>query len=242
MSDFAVQSYCFRGFDDNAVVAKMTRDIGVDGIELYNKHGKFNDQTAADEVIETYRAAGVSIVSVGVEAVTTDEAALRKRFEFMKKAGSKVMSVAFPIDATDANCRLLEKLCGEYDVVAGLHNHGGKHWQGSGDAIQRLFDRTSERVGLCLDTAWALDAGEDPVAMVERFAGRLYSVHVKDFIFDRARKHQDVVVGTGNLDMTKLFAMLKKINFRGPRVLEYEADVDNPTPALTKCIQAMRAI
>jgi sugar phosphate isomerase/epimerase len=242
MSGFAVQSYCFRGFDDNATVAKMAREIGVDGIELYNKHGKFDDEAAADEVIETYRAAGVAIVSVGVEAIGTDEAALRKRFEFMRKAGAKRISVAFRVEATEANYRLLEKLCDEYDVYAGLHNHGGAHWQGSSDAIQRLFDRTNERVGLCLDTAWALDAGEDPVAMAERFAARLYSVHVKDFIFDRARNHQDVIVGEGNLDMPKLFATLKRNGFDGPRICEYEADIDNPVPALAKCIAAMHAV
>jgi S1-C subfamily serine protease len=45
---------------------------------------------------------------------------------------------------------------------------------------------------------------------------------VKDFTFDRAGKHQDVVVGTGNLDLPKLFAAMGKANFSGNVILEYE--------------------
>lgn len=244
MTHFAVQSYCFRGFKTNQQVADAVVQIGLRAVELCAVHVNFDQPDAFDDVIGLYRAAGIDIVSIGVEKGSTDEAALRRRFDFARRAGCKVISVSFPEDATDANYRLVEKLCAEYDINAALHNHGGPHWQGSAGAIGRLFDRTNQRIGLCLDTAWALDAREDPVAMVERFADRLYSVHVKDFIFDRAGKPEDVIVGEGNLDLPAFFAALDKHNFRGrgPVILEYEGDIDNPVPALTECVSAMRQI
>ena len=36
---------------------------------------------------------------------------------------------------------------------------------------------------------------------MEKFGKRMYGVHVKDFVFDRAGKWEDVVVGTGNLKL-----------------------------------------
>ena len=244
MSDFAVQSYCFRGFKTHEQVIDAVKQIGLAAIELCAVHVDFSDPATFDDVIGRYSKAGIAIVSIGVESGTTDEAALRNRFDFAVRAECKVMSIAFPADATNTNYRLMENLSAEYDVLTALHNHGGRHWQGSADAISRLFDRTNDRIGLCLDTAWALDSHEDPIAMAERFADRLYSVHVKDFIFDRAGKPEDVVVGEGNLDLPALFATLTRHNprGRGPVILEYEGDIDNPAPALTDCVAAMRRV
>jgi sugar phosphate isomerase/epimerase len=84
-----------------------------------------------------------------------------------------------------------------------------------------------------------MDSGQDPVAMAEKFASRLYGVHVKDFVFDRAGRPEDVVVGTGNLDLAKLKSVLDKNSFDGYTVLEYEGDVNDPVPALKECVEAL---
>ena len=99
-----------------------------------------------------------------------------------------------------------------------------------------------DRIGLCLDTAWALDAREDPIAMAERYADRLYGVHIKDFVFDRAREPEDVIVGQGNLDLPRLAELIESNENVKMVVLEYEGDVDNPVPALTKCVQAVGSL
>jgi sugar phosphate isomerase/epimerase len=106
--------------------------------------------------------------------------------------------------------------------------------------LAQVFKNTSDRIGLCLDTAWAMHAHEDPIAMAEQFGDRLYGLHIKDFVFDRAGQHKDVVVGTGNLDLGKLNATLKAVDFDGVAVLEYEGDVSNPVPALSECVAAIR--
>jgi sugar phosphate isomerase/epimerase len=108
--------------------------------------------------------------------------------------------------------------------------------------LQHVFANTNDRIGLCLDTAWALDAGEDPLFLIEKFAKRLYGLHLKDFVFDRARKPQDVVVGTGNLDLKKISAALAQANFSGFAVLEYEGEPANPVPAVSQCVQAIKKI
>jgi sugar phosphate isomerase/epimerase len=236
----AVQSYCFRGFKDGAAVARMTRQIGVAAVELFTGHADFDQPQAFDTVIETYRGAGVEIVSIGVERIGTDETKARRRFEFLRRCGVALMSVDFSPDDAPRCYLLAESLADEYDVRLAIHNHGGRHWLGSAQMLGHVLARTSPRIGLCLDTAWALDAGEDPVEMVKRFGDRLYAVHVKDFVFDRARRPRDAVIGTGNLDLSALCDALHEVKFDGPAILEYEGDVDDPVPALRQCVEVVQ--
>ena len=238
--ELAVQSYCFRHFKDNAVCADMVRQCGLTNIELCGVHVNFADAAACDRALAAYKKAGVRVVSIGVNGLKGDESAERPYFEFLKKAGARHMSVDFAVDSVPGSYRLAERLAQEYGVRLGIHNHGGRHWLGPASMLAHVFATTNDRIGLCLDTAWALDSGEDPVALAEKFAKRLYALHLKDFVFDKARKPKDVVVGTGNLDLAKLHAVLKKADFGGLAVLEYEGDVEDPVPAVTECVKAVR--
>ena len=238
--NLAIQSYCFRNFKDNAKVADMVRECGLDAIELCRVHLDFADAAAVDKAIETYRAAGVRIVSAGVERFADDEARERMVMEFVKKAGAGHVSADFAIDKVPAAYRTAERLAEEYDVRLGIHNHGGRHWLGGNAALAQVFAQTSDRIGLCLDTAWSLDSGENPVKTVGQFQDRLFALHLKDFVFDRARRPEDVVVGTGNVHLPELRAALDAASFNGWFIVEYEGDVENPLPALKECLASIR--
>jgi len=240
VSRLGIQSYCFRGFESNEDVIRCLKECGVSTVELCCVHMDFSDVSAFDGVIGLYADAGIDIVAIGVETMLSNETEERKRFEFMKKAGAEVMSIDFHPSSSPESWRTAERLAEEYDVRLGIHNHGGHHWLGSSQMLEHVFANTNDRIGLCLDTAWALDSREDPVAMAERFGTRLYGVHVKDFVFDRARQPEDVVVGQGNLDLPAFLGTLEKVGFNGAMVLEYEGDVENPVPALTSCVNAVR--
>jgi len=235
-----VQSYCFRHFKDNAKAASLVKACDLERIELCGVHVDWKDPGSFEGVVGTYRDAGVEIVSLGVNGMAGDEASERNYFEFAKAAGAKFMAVSFALGAVPECLRVAERLAEAYDVRLAIHNHGGRHWLGCAEALDWVFKQTNERVGLCLDTAWAMHSHEDPIGMAERFGERLYGVHIKDFTFDRSGQHEDVVVGTGNLDLGKLFATMAKVGFDGAVVLEYEGDVEDPVPALRKCVKAVR--
>ena len=237
---FGVQSYCFRNTNDNAQTAELVKSCGLDTIEVCRVHVDFEDQTAHAPAIEAYRNAGVQLVSIGVNPIGADEAKARCLFEFARKAGLRLMSIDFPIEAVPECFALADRLAEEYDIRLGVHNHGGRHWLGSAQALQWVFRHTSSRIGVSLDTAWALDSREDPVEMVDRFADRVYIVHLKDFLFDEARNPRDVIVGTGNLDLPALDKALADTGFTGPAILEYEGDVEDPVPSLRECAEAVR--
>mgnify|MGYP001176793624 CR=1 FL=1 len=236
-SKLGIQSYCFRGFPKAEQIIEGLKACGVDKLEICGVHWKPAEQPDPRVVVEEYRKGGITLSSFGVQAIGDDEKAARPAFELAKAAGFPVISA----DVRGANgLAVAEKLCKEYVKKIAIHNHGRKHRLGPAWALEELFAKASMNVGLCLDTAWALDSGDDPLAVAQKFKDRLYGLHLKDFVFDRAGKHQDVVVGTGNLNLQGMADFLKSINFGGYLTLEYEGDVNNPTPALKKCCEAIR--
>ncbi len=241
VKELGVQSYCFRGFKDNATLAAMVKQCGLSKLELCGVHVDFADEKKFDEVIALFKKAGIDIVSIGVQRFRNNEAEETLFFEFAKRAGASVISADFDVDSVPGSYRTAEKLADKFDINLAIHNHGGRHWLGSVAMLKNVFANTSERIGLCLDTAWALDSCENPISMMETFSKRLYGVHIKDFIFERSRKQKDVIVGTGNLDLKKFLATLNGVGFKGMCVLEYEGDVDNPVPAVSECVAAVRA-
>jgi len=241
-TQLGAQSYCFRHFKENAQVIENLKACGLDKIELCGVHADFNAPETFDGVLQQYSDGGVEIVSIGVQGFNNNPETERNFFEFARRAGAKYISCSFNVDSAPHGFESADKLAAEYGIKLAIHNHGGHDWLGNAGMLGKVFSMTSENIGLCLDTAWALQAGENPLEWVEKFGTRLYGVHIKDFVFDRAGKGEDVVVGTGNLDLPQLLKNLDAVNFQGFAVLEYEGDVENPVPALQKCVEAVRAL
>ena len=236
----AVQSYCFRGVEQNGMVAGSVRRCGLAAIELCGVHVDFNDEARHEPAIKAYLDAGVQIVGIGVQTFTGDWVRERRWFDFARLAGAAFISADFKPDTYLDALPGAQALSDEFGIKIAIHNHGGHHWLGSSQMLRHIFATTSEQIGLCLDTAWCLDAGEDPQQWVDEFGERLYGVHIKDFVFDHARAPQDVIVGTGNLDLPALLTRLGNANFSGWAVLEYEGDVNDPIPAVSQCVQNLR--
>jgi sugar phosphate isomerase/epimerase len=238
----AIQSYCYRHFKALPAFFEQLKSTGVNATEVCRIHTDFGDPSHFAATIDQFKKAGVQIVAIGVEPMTGDATKDRPRFEFCKQAGIKEMSITFGPEAMFDGLKNVEKLADEYDVNLGIHNHGGYDWLGNPPILKYIFSKTSKRIGLHLDTAWAIDAKQNAVEMAEKFIDRLYGVHVKDFIYDRARQPKDVIIGTGNLDLPKLMNLLKQANFGGPLVIEYEGDVENPVPALKECLTVLKKL
>jgi len=240
MDELGIQSFCFRGSPTNEEVIERLKECGCSKIEICQKHVDFTDESGFEDVVKLYKDAGVQIVSIGVQRFANDAEKEEKFFKFAQMAGARFMAADFALPTTPDCYKTAQALAEKYDVRLAIHNHGGKHWLGTPDMIQHVFKQTSDRVGLCLDTAWALDSRADPIKMVKQMGDRLYGVHIKDFVYKPDRTPEDVVVGTGNLDLPGLLKAMAAVNFDGYVVLEYEGDVNNPVPALQQCVEAVR--
>jgi sugar phosphate isomerase/epimerase len=176
--------------------------------------------------------------SYGQVVFTSDVAEARAVFSFAEEAGIKAITADVDPDAFEK----LEPLCEEFGINLAVHNHGRNHRYGHFDELDAVFAKTSMRFGLCLDTAWLLDAGGDPLEAVERYGDRIYGVHLKDFVFDDDGKPEDVILGTGGLDLPAFMKRLEDIGFNGYLSIEYEGDADNPLPKVKECVKVVEDV
>lgn len=243
--DFGVQSYCFRNFKDNAEVAQMVTDIGLNKIEVCAVHADFNDLSEWKKIVDTYNAHGVDVVSIGVQTFR-GEPVEETWLDCAAAAGAKHVSAHFTVDTFQTAVPLTAKRAADRGLRIGIHCHGGYMFGGSPDVMKHLLDIGGDTIGVNIDTAWCMQIGPgkgNPVQWVrDLFPQRIYGVHYKDFVFDRNAAHTDVVVGQGNLDLPAFLAALDEVNFDGMAVIEYEGDVDNPVPALKQCVDSMRSV
>lgn len=108
----------------------------------------------------------------------------------------------------------------------GWHNHEFEFLEGLDGSfpIENLANSCPE-LGLELDLAWIFVAGEDPVAWIEKFAGRIVAVHVKDRAPVGQNMDEDgwADVGYGVMDWKSIAAALKAAD-----VPRYILEHDNP--------------
>ena len=234
-----IQSYCFRTYRTLDDLIGALKAVGLRYVELWPGHQDPKaDEAVLQSTLRTLRANGITMNAFGQIVFKTDEAAARAALGFCRMAGIKAITATVADDPQAI--ALAERLAEEYDVNLAIHNHGRKDRWGRMDQLDELFARTSRRFGLCLDAAWMIDSGDDPVAAVDKYADRLMGVHLKDFIFDAEGKPVDVIVGEGHLDLGEFLRRLAAIGFDGYMSLEYEGQADAPLPNVIKCLQAIR--
>ena len=244
LDTLGVQSYCFRNFSDNADVAAKVKEIGLSRIEVCEVHADFNDPQNWKDTVDIYQDAGVSIVSIGVQTfdgAPTDEAF----FECAAAAGAKHISAHFKPGTFPRAIAQVKSWSDQYGIKVGIHCHGGYMFGGQPDVLELLIGLGSPQIGLCMDTAWAMQIGPqrgNPIDWAKAYEGRLYGIHFKDFVFGRDASWRDTIVGEGNLDLPALLAELDRQNYNGVSILEYEADPENPVPALRACVEKMRQL
>jgi len=233
-----VQSWCFRTYRTNDELIAALQACGLNAIELCGVHLDITDAAAVATALALYRQQAITITSFGISGFSNDEEQVRPLLAFARQAGIATLGA----DPDLAALPLLESLCAEYGVKLAIHNHGRKHRYGSFAQLDAIFAQCSPNIGLCLDTAWMLDAGENPIAAIERYGPRLYGIHIKDFTFHRDGSPEDVIVGTGNLSLPHLFSALATVNFTGYTTLEYEGDEKNPIPSVTQCVAQLQTL
>jgi sugar phosphate isomerase/epimerase len=84
-----------------------------------------------------------------------------------------------------------------------------------------------------LDLYWAVHGGQDPVAIIERYPGRVHAWHVKD----RTAAGQMVDVGDGVIDFAAIFAWHARAGLRHAFV-----EHDRPSDPLGSAARSFEAL
>jgi inosose dehydratase len=234
--ELGIQSFCFRKFTTIPDLADALVAAGLGFVEIWPKHLPWEtDPAQVDEAMALLSSKGITVNAYGNVRFGGRERATRSVFEFAKRTGLKALTVDLDPDEFE----MIDALGAEYGIRLALHNHGRKHRWGRPEQIDWAFSHASSQIGFCLDTAWWLDAGENPLAAVDRYGDRIYGVHLKDFVLDAEGNHEDVIIGTGGLDLPAFLQRLKGAGFDGYMSIEYEGDVDDPLPAVIECVRVI---
>jgi sugar phosphate isomerase/epimerase len=239
-----VQSYTFRNFDLEPALKRM-KELGLKYAEFYSKHiPPDSSETKLKGILDLCKEYGVKPVGFGVSRFTKDHDANKKLFDFGKAVGLKYLSADPTPDSFDS----LDKLCEEYKIAIAIHPHGpsgkGRHQWWSAEVIMKAVKDRHKLIGACLDTGHLLrmaQLGEklDPAQQVKVMGDRNFGMHLKDH--DNKRK-TDVVFGdpTGILDVAAVFKALREVKFAGAVSIEYEANPQEPTADMKKCVEYVR--
>ena len=240
-----VASYSFHQFE-RAKVISFLKELNVTWLNAKDvkDHLPMTPATGTDEAVAAYKAAGVELTGAGViYFAKPDEADIRQKFEYVKRAG---LSLIVGSPAREA-LPMVEKFVKEYDIRVAIHNHGpeDKEWPSPLDILKVLAPRggpaMDPRVGLCVDVGHCARTGTDVVGAIHAGGARVFDVHMKD-LADMKVKESQVAVGDGTMPVRGIFEALTAIKYKGFVDLEYEIHDDDPLPGMVKSFAYMRGV
>jgi len=233
-------SYTFRNFTRAQMIAFM-KQLNV--VALNAKDVKDHlpiDPQAESAALADYAAAGIKLHAGGVVSFAKpDDADIRNKFEYAKRAGLPVIVAG---DPTSETLPRIEKFVKEYDMRIAIHNHGpeDKLWPSPLDVLKAVKNM-DPRVGCCIDVGHTARAGTDVVQAIHEAGPRLFNIHMKD-LADFKNKDSQVPVGDGIMPVRKIFEALSAIHYQGFVDLEYEVHPDDPMPGVSTSFAYMRGM
>jgi sugar phosphate isomerase/epimerase len=96
-------------------------------------------------------------------------------------------------------------------IRIGYHNHSHELGRFDGKvALQILLDHFSPDIWMEIDTYWIQYGGGDPAAWIDRVAGKIPCVHLKDMQMGADGKQLMAEVGEGNLNWPAILAACRR--------------------------------
>ena len=234
-----VASYSFRKYDRAKAIA-MLKQLRTPYLNVKDFHLKLDSTPEEiDAAKKEFADAGVILVGCGnVTFNKDDEADMRSKFEYAKRAGFPLI-VCAPNHVTLPK---MEKFVKEYDIKIAVHNHGpeDKNFP-TPQSVLAVVKDMDPRCGLCIDIGHTSRTGKNIVESIGEAGPRLLDMHVKD-LADPMVKESQVDVGDGKLPFPEIFLELAKINYRGSVNLEYEIHDENVMPGMEKSFSYMRGV
>lgn len=233
-------SYTFRNFTRAQLIGFM-KQLNV--FDLNAKDAKDHlpmDPAAEQAALADYKAAGIRLHAAGaIYFAKNDEADIRSKFEYVKRAGIGVIVAG---DPTPQTLPRIEQFAKEYDLKIAIHNHGpeDKLWPSPLDILKDIKGM-DPRIGCCIDVGHTARAGTDVVEAVREVGPRLFNLHMKD-LKDFHDKESQVAVGQGIMPVKKIFEALMATRYPGFVDLEYEVHADDPMPGVIESFAYMRGV
>ncbi len=226
-------------------VAKM----GYQGVEFYSPYYDWTPEYAKD-VRKLLDELNIRCYSThnGPKSFTPE--GINRAIELNNIIGSKivVLASAGKVDGIDGWKKVADRLntAGEKLKGAGLrtgyHNHKPEFVPIDGvRPMEVLAKNTGKDVVLQLDVGTCVEAGYDPVAWIQQNAGRIVSMHCKDWAPGEDKGYK-VLFGEGTSPWKKIFAAAEKSGGIQYYLIEQEGSAYEPLETVERCLQSFKKI
>ena len=233
-------SYTFRNFSRAQLIGFM-KQLNLTALNAKDvKDHLPMDPAEEAKALSDYAAAGIKLHAAGtISFAKDDEADIRSKFEYCKRAGISVIVAGDPKPETLPH---IEKFVKEYDFRFAIHNHGpeDKLWPSPLDVLKAVRNM-DPRMGCCIDVGHCERAGTDVVQAIHEVGPRLFDMHIKDLTSFQSKESQ-VAVGQGIMPIRGMFEALIAIGYKGFVDLEYEIHGDDPMPGVIESFAFMRGV
>lgn len=220
------QAYSFNRFTFAEAVAK-TDSCNLKYIEAYpgqtiggGIEGKMDftmEPEKREQILQLLRDKGVKLVAFGVVNADSPDA-WKQLFEFAKAMGIKNINT----EPKQEDLPLIGKLANEYKIKVSIHNHPKPTQYWSPEIVLNAIQlANSKYVGACADIGHWVRSGLDPVECLQKYAGHINHLHLKD-LNEKSREAHDVHWGTGVGNIKGVMQELKNQKFKGMLSAEYE--------------------
>jgi sugar phosphate isomerase/epimerase len=199
--------------------------LGYEGVEFagYFKHSAAEIRKMLDD--NGLKCAGTHI---GIDTLLDDK--LQETIEFNKTIGNRNLIVPGLPEKYRNTLAAWKETAQTFNEVSakvkpqglrvGYHNHSSEFVPLEGEKpFHVFFGATNKDVAVQLDIGHAVHAGEDPVELLKRYAGRVKSVHVKEY--NPAKK--DALIGDGNVKWPEVLKACETVGGTEWYIIEEES-------------------
>jgi L-ribulose-5-phosphate 3-epimerase len=238
----SMQSYTFHLF---SVVESLdkTKELGLQYIEIYpgQKMGEgFGDAVFGytltgeqrQQLKELAKEKEVKIISSGVWTPARDE--WEQVFAFAKEMEMEFISA----EPAREDWNLVEELAKREGIKVACHNHPNEASYWKPEILMECIGERDPLLGSSADVGHFKRMGIEPIPALQELEGRLIALHFKD-IAPKGEEEtlEDVIWGTGVLNVKGMLEELKRQDFKGYFTIEYEADWDNNLPHIKQSVE-----
>ncbi len=242
--------------DPSGTIEKIAR-IGYPEVEGFGyNEGKFFGMTPSD-FHNTITGSGMKMPSVHyiISATSWDDRTkqltdvTKEAIDTFSKMGIEMVICPFMVKAQRGTesvrklCDIFNKageLCRQNGMKFGYHNHEFEFQQEGNEPLiyDLILSRTNPKlVELQLDLYWVVYANHDPIAWMEKAAGRVTSLHVKDMAVNR----DTAEVGEGSINFAEIFASAEAKNVKY-YIVELEHYKTTPLKGVEVCYKNLKKL
>ena len=222
--------------------------LGYENVEFYAPYFSWTPDYAR-EVRARLDGLGITCLSTHNDSESFTEKGLVKAIELNRILGCKYVVMAHPgtVKGLDGWKRIADTLNHSIEPLKsagmrpGYHNHDIEFHELEGRKPIDIIASTDKAVGLQVDVGGCIQGGGDPVALIRKHPGRVFSLHCKEYSTDPAKGFR-VLIGEGVAPWKKILEAAEKVGGVEYYLIEQEGADIPPMETAGLCLKYFKKI